>query len=321
LKIEKALITALKTPPLREERFERIRAAVMQEWRVATSGPRSQLQRTRLVRWAAFGVAASLLAVIIVSWVGNTPHLTVPFGSIARLDAVGLDVQPGLFHHRHLVVGDTLRVGDRLTASGSMLLTLVGGGTTRIAKGSSLYIATSTKLSLAQGLIYVDFPSGTSNALRITTVAGDIEHIGTAFEVMSDDQSVRIRVREGDIRFVGKTGTLAAAAGTELLAVPGANPTQRSVDTYGPDWLWTAALAPNCEIEGRPLIDFLQWVSHELGRPLNFADTRSRQLAEHSILHGSVRGQLPIEALGNVLSTTSLVYEIRGDAIWVRGAQ
>ena len=125
-----------------------------------------------------------------------------------------------------------------------MRVALDGGGTIRVATGSRLYIATSTQLSLAHGLIYVDFPPGASNPLRITTVAGDIEHIGTAFEVMSDDQSVRIRVREGRIRFVGETATLSAAAGTELLAVPGAKIAQRSVDTYGRDWLWIAALAP-----------------------------------------------------------------------------
>jgi hypothetical protein len=318
--MEKTLQAGLKTQPLDEERLERIRAAVAQEWRTATSGPRTQRKRARLVRWAAFGAAASVLAVIAVPWFGSPPTSAATFGSIARLDAVSLDVRPGLFHHRSLATGDALRVGDRLTASGSMLVALDGGGTLRVAPGSRLYIASSTQLSLAHGLIYVDLPPAASNPLRITTVEGDIEHIGTAFEVMSDDQSVRIRVREGRIRFIGETATLTAAAGTELLAVPGAKMAQRSVATYGRDWLWVAALAPDYDIEGRSLIDFLQWESHELGRPLNFADTHARQIAEHTILHGSVSGQLPIDALRNVLSTTSLAYEIRGDAIWVHGA-
>jgi hypothetical protein len=169
--------------------------------------------------------------------------------------------------------------------------------------------------------MYVDFPPGASNPLRITTVVGEIEHTGTAFEVMSNDHSVRIRVREGRIRFVEANATLSAVAGTELLAVPGASVAQRPVDTYGRDWQWIAALAPDYDIEGHPLIDFLQWASRELGRKLNFSDTHARQIAEQTILHGSVRGQLPVDALGNVLSTTSLAYEIRGDAIWVHGAQ
>jgi hypothetical protein len=316
--LEKTLIAALKTQPLPEQRLERIRAAVAQEWRIATDGPRTHRTRARLVRWAAYGACASVLAVLIVSWSGSKPHPGATFGSIARLDAVGIDVQPGFFHRRRLVAGDALLVGDRLTAAGAMLVALEGGGTLRVAAGSRLIVASATQLALTKGLIYVDFPAGSFNPLRIMTVAGDIEHIGTAFEVMSDDQSVRIRIRDGSIRFVGETATISAAAGTELLAVPGAKVAQRSVDTYGRDWLWIAALAPDFDIEGRPLIDFLHWVSHELGRPLDFADKSARQTAEHTILHGSVRGQLPIDALGNVLSTTSLVYEIRGDAIWAR---
>jgi hypothetical protein len=183
-----------------------------------------------------------------------------------------------------------------------------------------LSVVTSTRLSLERGLIYVDIPASIPNPLRVSTTAGDIEHIGTEFEVMSDGQGVRIRVREGRIRLSGKTAPVAADAGTELLAMPGAEITQRSVDTYGREWIWVAELAPDYEIDGRPLIDFLQWASRELGRHLYFADERSRQIAEHTILHGSVRGQLPVDALSHVLTTTSLAYEIRNETIWVHAS-
>jgi ferric-dicitrate binding protein FerR (iron transport regulator) len=173
---------------------------------------------------------------------------------------------------------------------------------------------------LERGLIYLDIPSegGGGSPLRVVTDAGAVEHVGTEFEVKSDDEAVRVRVREGRIRFIGRTDTVVADAGTELLAAPGKTIVQRSIDTYGRDWSWTAALAPDYEIEGRSLIGFLRWVSRELGRPLNFADANARQIADRTILHGSVRHQAPIDAMSNVLATTSLTYEIRGDAIWVR---
>jgi hypothetical protein len=63
---------------------------------------------------------------------------------------------------------------------------------------------------------------------------------------------------------------------------------------------------------------FLRWVSRETGRPLNFADAKARQIADRTVLHGSVLHQAPIDAMSNVLATTSLTYEIRGNAIWVR---
>jgi hypothetical protein len=183
-------------------------------------------------------------------------------------------------------------------------------------------VISPSQIALGRGLIYLDIPSGTGAGipLRVITNAGAVEHVGTEFEVMSDDQTVRVRVREGRIRFVGRTATVVADAGTELLASPGKSIVERPIDTYGSDWLWTAALAPDYEIEGSSLISFLRWVSRELGRPLNFADANARQIADRTILHGSVRHQAPIDAMSNVLATTSLTYEIRGDAIWVRSS-
>jgi hypothetical protein len=93
---------------------------------------------------------------------------------------------------------------------------------------------------------------------------------------------------------------------------------RREIDTYGRDWLWVAALAPDYEIEGRPLLGFLEWASREIGRPLKFSDSNARAVAERTILHGSVRGREPLDALSSVLATTSLTYEIRGDTIWIQ---
>jgi len=318
--LEKTLTAALKTRPLDEESLERIRAAVGAEWRAATGSPWHRSVTPRHIRWTLLGVAASILAVLIAFWIAAPSTQGAIVGSVSRLAAVGIDVGSGFFHHRTVRVGEALRVGDEFTASGSMLITFRHGGSLRVAAGTRLSMVTSTRLSLERGLIYVDFPASIPNPLRVSTTAGDIEHIGTEFEVMSDGQGVRIRVREGRIRLSGKAAPVAADAGTELLAMPGAEITRRPVDTYGRDWIWLAELAPDYDIDGRPLMDFLQWSSRELGRHLDFADERSRQIAEHTILHGSVRGQLPADALSHVLTTTSLAYEIRNETIWVHAS-
>jgi hypothetical protein len=93
---------------------------------------------------------------------------------------------------------------------------------------------------------------------------------------------------------------------------------QKPVATYGRDWLWIAAVAPDCEIDGQSLLNFLQWVSRELGRRLEFTDPQTRQIAERTILHGNVRGREPLDALANVRTTTTLGYELRGDTIRVQ---
>jgi len=320
---DELLTAALRTPALSPDALERVRAAVEREWLAATvAGAAPETQRTALAsrpRWFAVA-AAAVAAVGVASWLAGPPAPAQLLGSLSRTDEGALAVQSAHLPRRNLTQGGALRVGDRVTAQGPALVALARGGTLRISARSELTVSSPSQISLERGLIYIDIPSatGAGNPLRIITSAGSIEHVGTEFEVLSDDQAVRVRVREGRIRFVGRTNTVVAGAGTELLAAPGKSIVQRSIDTFGSDWSWTAALAPDYEIEGSSLIRFLQWVSRELGRPLNFADANARHIADRTILHGSVRHQAPIDAMSNVLATTSLTYEIRGDAIWVR---
>jgi hypothetical protein len=321
---DELLTSAFRTPALSEDALERVRAAVEDEWRATTTvgaavGRRRTAPSSRL-RWFALA-AAVVVAVGVTSWIARPPARTAaPLGSVSRTDEGALSVLSARFSRRNLTQGGELRVGDRVTAQGPALVALARGGTLRISAKSELAVISPSEISLERGLIYLDIPEGTGagSPLRIITNAGAIEHVGTEFEVLSDDEAVRVRVREGRIRFVGRTDTVVADAGTELLAAPGKSIVQRPIDTYGRDWLWAAALAPDYEIEGSSLIRFLRWVSRELGRPLNFADANARQIADRTILHGSVRHQAPIDAMSNVLATTSLTYEIRGDAIWVR---
>jgi ferric-dicitrate binding protein FerR (iron transport regulator) len=330
---EELLAAALQTPALTRDALERVRCAVEREWRAATAadevaghaatGSASAVKpRTGFsprLRW--FAAAAGLVAAVGVAWwIAGPPAPTALVGSVSRMGEGALSVLSAGLPRRDIAQGGQLRVGDRVSSQGPALIALARGGTLRISARSEFTVGSPSRISLEHGLIYLDIPpaAGAGNPLRILTNAGAIEHIGTEFEVLSDDEAVRVRVREGRIRFVGRTDTVVADAGTELLAAPGKSIVQRPIDTYGSEWLWTAALAPDYEIEGSSLIGFLRWVSRETGRPLNFADIKARQIADRTILHGSVLHQAPIDAMSNVLATTSLTYEIRGNAIWVR---
>jgi ferric-dicitrate binding protein FerR (iron transport regulator) len=312
-----ALTDALRTEPLDPRALARMHAVVGQEWRSAAGiGHRSWRPHRRL--WLSLAAAAGLAAV--ATWFAVSPVNSTALGSVARLDRSDSDVRFSLLRHRTLHAGDALRPGDTLTTHGATLVSLRSGGTLRIAAGSVMDVLSATEIRLKQGTIYVDRPPMTSSAdpLRVVTQVGTLEHLGTEFEVLSQHESVRIRVREGRIRLVGAAVRLIADAGTELLAMQGGGVSQRPCATYGPDWQWVAALAPDYDIEGKPLLGFLQWVSRELGRPLEFADPHVRDIAARTILHGSVHGHEPLEALSNVLATTSLTYEMRGDSIWVQ---
>jgi ferric-dicitrate binding protein FerR (iron transport regulator) len=309
--MDRALTDVLRTPPLDSQALERIRVVVEKEWRTSTIHRRSRAIR----RWGWASLAAAVLVIALTTaWFANHAGEPVVFGSISRSDANGIDA-------RH--VGDPLRAGD--TARGPMLVLLAGGGSLRIAADSTVDITSAAAIRLERGKIYVDMPPApaTSARLSVWTHAGIIEHVGTGFEVLSDDAGIRIRVREGRIRLRGVSGAagnskvVLADAGTELLAASGGGIVQRPVATFGSDWLWVASLAPAYEIEGQPLLNFLQWVSRELGRRLEFGDSAARDIAARTILHGSIREHEPLDALANVLATTSLRYEILGDAIRV----
>lgn len=318
--LDRTLADVLRTAALDSQALERIRVVVENEWRASTALQR----RSRTIRhwkWASLSAAIVIIA-LTATWFTKNPGEPAVFGSISRSDG-GIDA-------RHvgdpLRSGDTvLRSGDTVRAHGPMLVSVAAGGSLRIAAGSTVDISSATEIRLERGKIYVDLPPApaVSARLNVWTHAGVIEHVGTGFEVLSDDASVRIRVREGRIRLrdisgaIGNSKAILADAGTELLAVAGGGVVQRPVPTYGSDWLWVASLAPTYEIEGQPLLNFLQWVSRELGRRLEFGDSEARDIAARTILHGSIHDHEPLDALSNVLATTSLRYEIRGDAIRV----
>jgi ferric-dicitrate binding protein FerR (iron transport regulator) len=312
--LDRTLTDLIPAPPLDSQALERIRVVVESEWRTSTALQR----RSRAVRrWAWASLAAAVLVIAVTTaWFAKFAGEPAVFGSISRADGNGIDMR---FH-----AGDPLRTGDTVKAHGPMLVLPAAGGSLRIAADSTVRIASAAEIRLERGKVYIDLPPAPDRLARLNvwTHAGLIEHVGTGFEVLSDDTGVRIRVREGRIRLrstaaAGNAKAILADAGTELLAVSGGAIVQRPVATYGPDWSWVASLAPAYEIEGQPLLDFLQWVSRELGRRLEFGDAHAHDIAARTILHGSIHDHEPLDALANVLATTSLRYEVLGDAIRV----
>jgi len=224
---DELLTAAFRTPALSEDALERVRAAVEDEWRATTTvGAAVGRQRTApssRLQW--FALAAAVVAAVgVASWIARPPAQTAAaLGSVSRTDEGALSVLSAHFSRRNLTQGGELRAGDRVTARGPALVALARGGTLRISAKSKLAVISPSEISLERGLIYLDMPAGTGagSPLRIITNAGAIEHVGTEFEVLSDDEAVRVRVREGRIRFVGRSDTVVADAGTELLAAHG----------------------------------------------------------------------------------------------------
>jgi hypothetical protein len=322
IRLERLLTGQLATRKMSEEAIERMYDSVARVWAATCTTepvPGNRGRHRTWGRWLSLATAAGLLASAIGIFTGAPVSDRTVIGIVARLGSGGVVRDAGLLRHRRLAVGDALRVGDTLGASGSALVILSTGGTLRLAESSRLVIDRASRFALVRGGIYLDKPAGVADPqpTQIVTRVGLVEHLGTEYEVVSNDQSVRVRVREGRVRFSGAAGVVIAEAGTELLATYDGQVTKRPVQTFGGDWQWTAALAPDFAVEGRSLDDYLQWMSRELGRPLQYTNAATRDKAQHTILHGSLRSPATLDALADVLSSTTLTYELVGGAIRV----
>lgn len=319
--IERVLIEELRSKRLSDESLARIRVAVECEWTSATAADPGR-RRFRHWRWASVAAAVSI-AVLATAWFWSASPSGAPLGSITRLNGNASEVRTGLFGHHPLQTGEVLRPGESLAMRGSALIALHGAGTLSMAADSLVDIIGPNEIRLNAGKIYVDKPAAavTPDRLLVDTTVGTIEHVGTAFEVVDDRRTVRVRVREGRVHLYGKSADVVADAGTELISTPGGEISRHPITTYGPDWQWVAALAADYAVEGQSLLSFLVRVSRDVGRSLEFSSPEVRKLAARTIMHGSVHGQEPLDALANVLATTSLSYVMRGDTIWVQSAQ
>ena len=317
--LDGVLRNALETAPLDQAALDRIKAATIHEWRAATQRAPARLDRTRRVWIGALATAAGIAGLIVLGVVMHSGSEPAVVGTLSRLHAGSIEARWAFVRHRALRVGDPLRVGETIVAKGPALVSLAGGGNLRIAAGSAIEMSSNTRLTLQRGLIYVDTPPAAAGAgeLQLMTSAGLIEHLGTAYEVLSDGSTVRIRVREGKIRLVNAANAVIAGQGTELTAGSQGGVSNRKFDPYGAEWDWVATLAPEFNTDGRSLFEFLQWASRELGRQLEFADPRAEEIARRTILHGSIRGDGARDSLSNVIQTTSLTYEIQAGAVRV----
>jgi ferric-dicitrate binding protein FerR (iron transport regulator) len=312
--LDRTLEGGLRRAPLTEAAYARIRASVAAEWR-ETVRPR---RRWRPLRWRPLHWSA-LAASVILALILLHPFATKPvIGVVARAANGGLASRHRLLPDERRPVGAALHTDELLLARGPVLVELSGGGTLRMASGTRLRAQAPGEVTLEQGEVYVDLPPGLSPASTfvVRTSLGRVEHVGTQFDV-SVSRSLRIRVREGSIRLRRGSQTEMAGAGTELTVSDNGSTAKRSIATHGPEWAWVEGLEPAYAIEGRKLIDFLQWAARETGRRVSFDDDRARELAERTRLHGSISGMRPGDALETVFATTSLRYDLEDDLIKV----
>jgi FecR protein len=270
----------------------RVHAAVQQEWRRSVAARRRR-------RWA---VPASLAAAVVLAvMLGGRLALVDPEPVATVTLVAGAGVQP-----HGLVAGDPLYPGDSITTGDNgVSLAFDNGLSLRLAARTIAVVEARDEVRVTTGTVYAD--SGlTARADRRITVHTDIgsaTDFGTQFAVGYDSGVMSVAVREGSVRIDARRAEYTADAGEKLTFRKGEEAQYTKLPPHDSSWRWAAALAPPFDIDRRPVIDFLHWVTRETGKDLVFATDGARLAAMATRLNGSVAGLTPSEAIEAVRPT------------------
>jgi len=315
-------------PALSEDELRPAREAARAVWQ----GQVRQRTARRHQVWAAGALAASLVAAIAVTWWMRKPVVPAAPVAVASLElrAGGVTVEPALQTAAADDVAPMLLAGTVLTSApdGRAALRLAGGASVRLDGGSRVRLSSPGSLTLERGALYVDSGALPGKAIQpgagiaIETPLGRVTDLGTQFEVRlapagASAPQLRLRVREGEVRVDTGRVTHRAEAGSELRLGADGSAQRAVVAANDPAWQWAARAAPAPDIEGRTLTSFLDRETRELGLRWRLVEPRPQQPPGEVVLHGSVAGLTPEEAIEVVLTGSGLRGERTGGELLV----
>jgi ferric-dicitrate binding protein FerR (iron transport regulator) len=295
-------------------RTARVRTVVEAEWR------QSIRRRSRWGAWR-WGVAAA--AVLLLALWLRPPARPLPpppreIATTIRVEGVARIVQSPSAA-RPLVAGARLIAGAAIdtTPGGRAALQLGDGVSLRVKHGSRIVLETPSNVRLEQGALYVDTSRSPSanESIEVSTTLGLVHDIGTQFEVNVASESLQIRVREGAVRIDRPDAPVSVSKAEAVSILRNGSVERRRIATHGPEWSWVESTAPQFTVEGAMLESFLQWASRELGLTWRFADAAAERHGKTVVLHGSIDGLTPTEALKAVLRTCGMAYQVRREQL------
>jgi ferric-dicitrate binding protein FerR (iron transport regulator) len=270
--------------------------------------------RRRRYRLAA-AIAASVLVVLAVAWRTTTPELMNP--QVARVDRIIGPVEMrsaisrwvSVDESRHeLTQGGSIRTGP-LGRAGLLL----GSHSLRLAQDTEVRMLTASRIELIAGKAYVSTVALASQPVEVVTPMGTAIDVGTQFEIQYRDDRYRLRVREGVVLLRRDAQRIQSVAGEQLTIDVDGELHRSPVNTTGSDWDWVNDLSPKPAVDSQPLTVLLEWVTHETGRTIRYANAATQRRAKATILHGSIGDMAPLQALDAMLATTSLRHRLLDD--------
>lgn len=290
-----------------------VRSATEQAWQ-------RHLQRVRRRRLGLLALAATLTAVAVGVGIAvdvqrePPPWVAQVDRSVGRLElAHGEEWRP-LEKSGRIAAGARLRTAAE---SGAGLL-MSNGSSLRVSAETLLRLVTPLEISLEQGLIYIDSGPETPGDVVVRAGRATVREKGTQFAVHAASAGLGVSVREGSVSVAVADTTFEAGAGERLELMPSGAVRRGAISANDPQWQWALALAPSFDTDGRSLTEFLNWVSRETGRAVTFVTPAIQRAANGTMLHGSITGLDPDDALSAVMATTDFEYELVGTQIVIR---
>lgn len=304
--VGRLLRLAGKRAPVSEERSRRVRGAVHETWRAGV-----RRRRIRLFVAVGSAIAAGLLVAALLLRGRATdappPVVTTVVGGLSGY-VPGADAG----------WGTTIDV----PASGGIALRMPSGHSLRIAAGTHVVLRRPDRVELSRGKVYLDSGAeGAAAPITIATPIADVVEIGTRFEAAADERSLRVRVRDGEVSVRTPGGSREIGVGEELSWSRGGAPEVGEVPTYGPDWDWVVATAPQPDFDGRPASELFDWVARERGWSVRYEDEATRSAAARAVLHGDLGSLGPDARLEAAALASGLHVRIGGGTLVVESGR
>lgn len=283
---------------------------------------RRSLHARRRRRWTlALAATVAAMAIGITALVQRiTARPSPPVAIAVVIRGSALTRSPKDDTWRALKLGEAIAAGSRVRTSPVAGLALAMNGiSARLDEKSEVEVDSDHVLRLTSGALYVDtgLVPALPGALRIETAFATVSDVGTVFQVDVRASALRVRVREGLVQVdaAGRAGLLRTSAGEEIELDDHGTVRHAIVPPAHRAWAWAEALAPPPDVEGRSLLQFLEWVAHETGRRVRFEAPDVEAQAREVVLHGKTHDLTPLQALDVMLSTTDLEYVLSTDQV------
>lgn len=306
--------------------LNRSRAATREAWRATVR--RRRLQRAAWSGLAAAAVVAlaagvGFFSTLVERTVGSLERVTSPVAVLEAMTGIAALEPAAGRSSGSLATGAELAVGSEVSTDDQsrVAFRLAGGQSLRLDSGSRLRWLSDRVLELESGALYIDsrpLDGGESpEPIEIRTVHGSASNIGTQFEVRIEEDTLRVRVREGRVKIDQGQRSLEAEAGSEWTLHGGGRVSRRPLASYGEAWQRYQEIAPPFELEGSSLQAFLTWVARETGWLLVYGDPAIELSAPGIVLHGSLNGVPVDQAPAMVLETCGLSSRLADGVLFI----